>query len=62
MDLGNLYRFFSDNIDLFVGFPFIFGFVIVGMVFKDDFENLFLIEKREKSSDFIFFKKNFNSD
>ena len=49
MDLGNLYRFFSDNIDLFVGFPFIFGFVIVGMVFKDDFENLFLIEKREKS-------------
>tara|TARA_B100001175_G_C19111174_1_gene449848 strand:+ start:66 stop:530 length:465 start_codon:yes stop_codon:yes gene_type:complete len=49
MDLGNLYRFFSDNIDFFAGIPFVLGFVIVGAVFAEDFENLFLIEKREKS-------------
>jgi hypothetical protein len=45
MDLGNLYRFFSDNIDWFVGGPFFLGFVIVWLVFKDDVMDLFLIEK-----------------
>ena len=49
MDLGNLYRFFSDNIELFAFFPFILGFVLVGAVFSEVFENLFLIEKREKT-------------
>ena len=45
MDLGNLYRFFSDNIVWFAGGPFFLGFVIVWWIFKDDVMDLFLIEK-----------------
>ena len=51
MDLGNLYRFFSENIDWFVGGPSFLGFLLVFLVFKDDLGDLFLIKKSEKSGE-----------